>query len=188
MPARRTPHVVALALAGTVALSGCTGRPEPNRVAEPAAPRPPTAPPTSMVTPPPGEPASADQAFVAAAEHACGEAIRALATPTPAPASAAADPLEQHLARVEVALDGLRRDLSGLEPPASGTEDHAQLVGIVAEEAAAVRQARAAAAAGDGPGRDQHLEAADALEDEFGERARELALAECGRLATTAVA
>lgn len=186
MPARRTPHLIALALAGTLALAGCTGSPD-----RPAAGRERTSPPSSAPTwtgpAPSDEPASADQAFVVAANQACEQALRAVATPPP-PAPTAAHPLEQHLARVEVALDALEDDLSALEPPASGVQDHAELVSIVAEEAAAVRQARDAANAGDALERDRHLETADALEDDFGERARALALAECGRLATTTVA
>ena len=188
MPARRTPRFIALALAGAVGLAGCTGSPgSPDRgdTADRDRSIPPSSAPTWTGPAPSDEPASADQAFVVAADRACEEALRTVAAPPPAPA--AAPPLEQHLARVEVALDALEDDLSALEPPASGVDDHAEMVSIVAEEAAAVRQARAAASAGDAGERDRLLEKAAALEDDFGARARELALVECGRLATTKV-
>lgn len=187
MPARRTPHFIALALAGTIALTSCTGSPGPGDAADRDRSSPPSSTTTWTGPAPSDEPASADQAFVVAADRACEQAIRALAA-TPAAAPNPLPPLEQHLSRVEVALGTLKDDLSALEPPASGVEDHAALVGIVAEEAAAVRQARVAASAGDTVERDRHLDEAAALEDDFGERARALALAECGRLATTNVA
>lgn len=191
VPARRTPRFIAAALAGTIALAGCTGSPgSPDRgdTADRDRSIPPSSAPTWTGPAPSDEPASADQAFVVAADRACEQAIRTLAaTPSPAPAPTPLPPLEQHLSRVEVALDALADDLSALEPPASGVEDHAALVSIVAEEAAAVRQARVAASAGDTAERDRHLEEAAALEDDFGARARELALVECGRLATTKV-
>lgn len=188
MPARRTPHFIALAVAltGTAALAGCTEAGRPDSADREQTTSPPSSAPTWTGPSASDEPASADQAFVVAADRACEEAIRALAAPS-ASAPAAVQPLEEHLAQVEVALAELEDDLSALEPPASGVEDHAKLVDLVAEEAAAVRQARAAAHAGDAVERDRHLQAAEALEDDFAERARGLALAECGRLATSKV-